>query len=161
MVFVFTHDSIALGEDGSTHQPVEQLASLRAIPNLIVIRPCDANETAVAWRVAIESHDRPVSLILTRQSVPTRDRVQFTAAEALRRGAYILTDPPNDTPNLILIGTGSEVSLIVDARNKLAESGIHVRIVSMPSWELFDAHKIIGTPFCCPQFARGLRWRPA
>lgn len=139
VVFVFTHDSIALGEDGSTHQPVEQLASLRAIPNLIVIRPCDANETAVAWRVAIESRDRPVSLILTRQSVPTLDRVQFTAAEALRRGAYILADPPNGTPDLILIGTGSEVSLIVDARNKLAESGIHVRIVSMPSWELFDA----------------------
>ncbi|WHZ14630.1 MAG: Transketolase [Nitrospira sp.] len=139
VVFVFTHDSIALGEDGSTHQPVEQLASLRAIPNLIVIRPCDANETAVAWRVAIESRDRPVSLILTRQSVPTLDRVQFTTAEGLRRGAYILADPPHGTPDLILIGTGSEVSVIVDARNKLAESGIHVRIVSMPSWELFDA----------------------
>lgn len=139
VVFVFTHDSIALGEDGSTHQPVEQLASLRAIPNLIVIRPCDANETAVAWRVAIESRDRPVSLILTRQSVPTLDRVQFTTAEGLRRGAYILADPPHGTPDLILIGTGSEVRVIVDARNKLAESGIHVRIVSMPSWELFDA----------------------
>lgn len=138
VVFVFTHDSIALGEDGATHQPVEQLAALRAIPNLIVIRPCDANETAAAWRVAIESRDRPVSLILTRQSVPTLDRVQFTAAEALRRGAYILADPPHGAPDLILIGTGSEVSVIVDARNKLAESGIHVRIVSMPSWELFD-----------------------
>ncbi len=139
VVFVFTHDSIALGEDGSTHQPVEQLASLRAIPNLIVIRPCDANETAVAWRVAIESRDRPVSLILTRQSVPTLDRVQFTTAEGLRRGAYILADPPHGAPDLILIGTGSEVSVIVDARHKLAESGIHIRIVSMPSWELFDA----------------------
>lgn len=139
VIFVFTHDSIALGEDGSTHQPVEQLASLRAIPNVIVIRPCDANETAVAWRVAIESRDRPVSLIFTRQAVPTLDRVRFAAAEGLRRGAYILADPSNGTPDLILIGTGSEVSVIVGARNTLAEKGINVRIISMPSWELFDA----------------------
>ena len=139
VIFVFTHDSIALGEDGSTHQPIEQLASLRAIPNLLVIRPCDANETAVAWRVAIETRDRPVALILTRQDVPTLDRTQFAAADGLRRGAYVLADAPNGKPDIILIATGSEVSLIVAACQKLTENEINVRIVSMPSWELFDA----------------------
>jgi transketolase len=138
VVFVFTHDSIALGEDGSTHQPVEQLASLRAIPQLIVIRPCDANETAVAWRVAIETRNRPVALILTRQDVPTLDRAQFAAADGLRRGAYVLADAPNGNPDIILIATGSEVSLIVAAGQKLTENEISVRIVSMPSWELFE-----------------------
>ncbi|HAO78694.1 MAG TPA: hypothetical protein DCQ92_06900 [Verrucomicrobia subdivision 3 bacterium] len=139
VVFVFTHDSIALGEDGSTHQPVEQLASLRAIPQLIVIRPCDANETAVAWRVAVETRNRAVALIFTRQEVPTLDRSQVAAADGLRRGAYVLADAPDGNPDLILIVTGSEVSLIVAAGQKLAESAIGVRIVSMPSWELFDA----------------------
>ena len=139
VIFVFTHDSIALGQDGPTHQPIEQLASLRLIPRLIVIRPCDANETAVAWRVAIETRDRPVALVLTRQSVPTLDRVQFAAAEGLRRGAYVLADAPNGKPDIILIGTGSEVSLIVAACHRLTEKEINVRIVSMPSWELFDA----------------------
>jgi transketolase len=139
VVFVFTHDSIAVGEDGSTHQPIEQLASLRAIPNLLVIRPCDANETAVAWRVAIETRDRPVALVLTRQDLPTLDRTQFAAADGLRRGAYILADAPDGKPDVILIATGSEVSLIVAAGQKLTESGISARIVSMPSWELFDA----------------------
>jgi transketolase len=139
VIFIFTHDSIALGEDGSTHQPIEQLASLRAIPNLVVIRPCDANETAVAWRVAIETRDRPVALILTRQSVPTLDRSQLSAADDLRRGAYVLTDAPNGKPDIILIGTGSEVSLTIAAGRRLSEKKINVRIVSMPSWELFDA----------------------
>ena len=139
VIFVFTHDSIALGEDGSTHQPIEQLASLRAIPNLLVIRPCDANETTVAWRVAIQTRNRPVALILTRQDVPTLDRTRFAAAEGLRRGAYILADAPNSTPDIILIATGSEVSLIVAACQKLIENKINVRIVSMPSWELFEA----------------------
>ncbi|MHB8520012.1 MAG: transketolase [Limisphaerales bacterium] len=139
VIFVFTHDSIALGEDGSTHQPVEQLASLRAIPNLVVIRPCDANETAVAWRVAIETRDRPVALVLTRQDVPTLDRTQFAPADGLRRGAYVLADAGKGKPDIILIATGSEVSLIVAARHKLTEHGIHARIVSMPSWELFEA----------------------
>jgi len=139
VIFVFTHDSIALGEDGSTHQPVEQLASLRAIPNLLVIRPGDANETAVAWRVALESRDRPVALVLTRQDVPTLDRTQFAAANGLRRGAYILADSPNGKPDIILIGTGSEVSLVIAAGQKLTKNKINVRIVSMPSWELFDA----------------------
>ncbi|HLZ34973.1 MAG TPA: transketolase, partial [Nitrospira sp.] len=139
VIFVFTHDSIALGEDGSTHQPIEQLASLRATPNLLVIRPCDANETTVAWRVAIQTRNRPVALILTRQDVPTLGRTQFAAAEGLRRGAYILADAPNGTPDIILIATGSEVSLIVAACQKLIENMINVRIVSMPSWELFEA----------------------
>jgi transketolase len=138
-IYVFTHDSIAVGEDGATHQPVEQVASLRAIPGLMVIRPCDANETAVAWRVAIESRDRPVALILTRQNVPTLDRGHFAPAEGLRRGAYILADAPNAKPELILIASGSEVGLIVAAQQKLLEQKVAVRLVSMPSWELFEA----------------------
>jgi transketolase len=139
VIYVFTHDSIALGEDGSTHQPVEQLASLRAVPRLNVIRPGDANETAIAWRVALETRDRPVALILTRQDVPTLDRAQFAAADGLRRGGYILADAPSGKPELILIATGSEVALIVEARQKLLEKKVQVRIVSLPSWTLFDA----------------------
>ena len=139
VIHVFTHDSIALGEDGPTHQPVEQLANLRAVPNLILIRPADANETAVAWRVALESRDRPVALALSRQELPTLDRARFAAADGLRRGAYVLSDPPAGEPQLILIATGSEVGLIVAAAEKLQQSGIAVRCVSMPSWELFDA----------------------
>ena len=138
VIYVFTHDSIAVGEDGPTHQPVEQLAALRAIPRLIVIRPGDANETAVAWRVAIESRAGPVALILTRQNVPTLDRSQYAAADGLRKGAYVLADVPAGKPEVILIGTGSEVSLVVAAREKLAEQKIQARVVSMPSWELFD-----------------------
>jgi transketolase len=139
VIFVFTHDSIGLGEDGPTHQPVEQVASLRAIPKLIVIRPGDANETAVAWRVAMETADRPVTLILSRQNVPTLDRKQFAPAEGLRRGGYVLSDPSGGKPQLILMATGSEVGLIVGAQKKLAEKNIRVRLVSMPSWELFEA----------------------
>ncbi len=139
VVYVFTHDSIALGEDGSTHQPIEQLAGLRSVPRLIVIRPCDANETAVAWRVALETRDRPVALILTRQNVATLDRTQFADADGLRRGAYVLADAPEGKPDLILIATGSEVGLIVAAAQTLLAQGIRARVVSMPSWELFDA----------------------
>jgi transketolase len=139
VIFVFTHDSLALGEDGPTHQSIEQLASMRAIPNLLVVRPSDANETAVAWRVAIETRDRPVALVLTRQDVPTLDRTQFAPADGLRRGAYVLADAPDGKPNLILIATGSEVGLIVAARQKLQQQKIAVRLVSMPSWKLFDA----------------------
>ena len=162
VIFVFTHDSIALGEDGSTHQPIEQLASLRAIPNLLVIRPCDANETAVAWRVAIETRDRPVALILTRQDVPTLDRTQFAAAEGLRRGAYILADAPNGKPDIILIATGSEVSLIVAACQKLTEkestfesSPCRAGNCSMPNLE------VIATRFFRHRSARGLRLKQA
>jgi len=139
VVHVFTHDSIALGEDGPTHQPVEQLANLRAIPNVIVLRPADANETAVAWRVAVETRDRPVLLALTRQDVPTLDRTRFAAADCLRRGAYVLSEASNGKPELILIASGSEVGLIVAAAERLDAQGIAVRCVSMPSWELFDA----------------------
>ena len=139
VLYVFTHDSLALGEDGPTHQAVEQVASLRAIPQLMVIRPGDANETAVAWQVAIETRDQPVALILTRQSVPTLDRSQFASADGLRRGAYILADPPQGDPHMILMASGSEVGLIVAARQALQEQHIAVRLVSMPCWELFEA----------------------
>jgi len=139
VIHVFTHDSIALGEDGPTHQPVEQLAALRAIPNLTVIRPADANETAVAWRVAIETRDRPVVIVLSRQEVPTLDRSRYTTADALRQGAYVLSDATDAKPAVILIASGSEVGLIVAAAERLQARGIPVRCVSMPSWELFDA----------------------
>ncbi|MGH8320370.1 MAG: transketolase-like TK C-terminal-containing protein, partial [Gammaproteobacteria bacterium] len=139
VIYVFTHDSIALGEDGPTHQPVEQLAGLRAVPGLVVIRPGDANETAVAWRVALESKDHPVALVLSRQNLPTLDRKQFASADGLRRGAYILADAPGGKPDVILIASGSEVNLIVEAGKKLQAQNICARIVSMPSWELFDA----------------------
>jgi transketolase len=139
VVHVFTHDSIALGEDGPTHQPVEQLASLRAIPNLTVIRPGDANETAVAWRVAVETRDRPVLLALSRQDLPTLDRSRCAAADGLRRGGYVLLDAPGGKPELILIASGSEVGLIVAATERLHAQGIAVRCVSMPSWDLFEA----------------------
>ena len=139
VVHVFTHDSIALGEDGPTHQPVEQLANLRAVPGLVLIRPGDANETAVAWQVALETRDRPVVLALTRQPLPTLDRQRYAAADGLRRGAYVLSDAPDGKPRLILIASGSEVALIVAAAERLQAQGIAVRCVSMPSWELFEA----------------------
>jgi transketolase len=139
VIHVFTHDSIALGEDGPTHQPVEQLAALRAIPNLTVIRPGDANETAVAWRVAVETRDRPVLLALSRQDVPTLDRSRYAPADGLRRGAYVLCDARDGKPDLILIASGAEVGLIVAAAERLGAEGVAVRCVSMPSWELFDA----------------------
>jgi transketolase len=138
VIYVFTHDSIALGQDGSTHQPVEQLAGLRAVPGLTVIRPGDANETAVAWRVALEAGDHPVALVLTRQNVPTLDRTQCAAADGLRQGAYVLADAPNGRPDVILIASGSEVGLIMAARRTLQERNVMARVVSMPSWELFD-----------------------
>jgi transketolase len=139
VVYVFTHDSIGLGEDGPTHQPIEHLAALRAIPGLIVIRPCDANETAVAWKAALASRDHPAALVLSRQGVPTLDRTRFASAEGLSQGAYVLADAPDAKPDVILIATGTEVELIVAAQLKLLEQGIKVRLVSMPSWELFDA----------------------
>jgi len=139
VVHVFTHDSIALGEDGPTHQPVEQLAALRAIPNLTVIRPGDANETAAAWRVALETRDRPVVLVLSRQKLPTLDRSRYAPADGLRRGAYVLEEAANAEPELILIASGAEVGLIVAAAQRLQDEGVAVRPVSMPSWELFEA----------------------
>jgi transketolase len=137
VIYVFTHDSIGLGEDGPTHQPVEQLAALRAIPNLIVLRPCDANEVAVAWLIALESTETPVALALTRQSVPTLDREIFNSADGLRRGAYVLKDYGEGDPEIILMSTGSEVELIIEAGETLADEGMNVRLISFPSWELF------------------------
>ncbi len=159
--YVFTHDSIALGEDGPTHQPVEQIAGLRAVPGLNVIRPCDANETAVAWRLAIETRDRPTALILTRQKVPVLDRGVFASAEGLRRGAYVLKDfgrSDQAPPALILIATGSEVSLALQAAEQLASEGIPTRVVSMPCWELFEAQDVAYRESVLPP---GLRARMA
>lgn len=139
--FVFTHDSVAVGEDGPTHQPVEHLASLRAIPGLVVIRPADANETTWAWRVALSEKKRPVALVLSRQDVPVFDRTNLGSAEGVARGAYILAEAegePVHPPDLILISTGSEVALCLEARERLTTYGIRARVVSMPSWELFD-----------------------
>ena len=138
VIYVFTHDSIGLGEDGPTHQPVEQLSSLRTIPNLTVIRPCDANETADAWHYAIKSQTGPVVLALSRQGIPTLDRKTFAPSKGVSKGAYILQDTRDRRPDVILIATGSEVSIALEARERLNEKGVRARVVSMPSWELFD-----------------------
>ena len=137
-IYVFTHDSIGLGEDGPTHQPIEQLAALRAIPNMTVIRPADANETVEAWKLAVTHRDGPTALVLTRQAVPTLDRSIVDAASELGKGAYVLSDFGDGEPELILMASGSEVSLIYDAAARLAAEGINVRAVSFPSWELFE-----------------------
>ncbi len=136
-IMVFTHDSIGLGEDGTTHQPVEQLIGLRSVPNMMVIRPADANETAHAWRVAIEYTGGPVAIVLTRQGIPVIDQEKYTKAKELEKGAYILSDSESN-PDIILIATGSEVQLILAAQQKLKENNIHARVVSMPCWNLFE-----------------------
>jgi transketolase len=136
-IWVFTHDSIGVGEDGPTHQPVEHLAALRAIPNLVTLRPADANEVREAWKIAIENRTRPTALVLTRQPLPTLDRSIYAAADGVRRGAYVLADLGKGTPRAILMASGSEVGLIVQAGQRLAEQGVAVRLVSFPSWELF------------------------
>jgi transketolase len=138
-IWVFTHDSIGLGEDGPTHQPVEHLAALRAIPNLVVIRPGDANEVTEAWKVAISRRDGPTALILTRQAIPVLDRSRYASAKGLQQGAYILADLGEQKPDLILLASGSEVSLVTAASQQLAAEGISVRLVSFPSWELFES----------------------
>ncbi len=138
VVYVFTHDSIGVGEDGPTHQPIEQILSLRAIPGLITIRPCDANEVAEAWRLTLGLRHEPVALILSRQALPTLDRTKYAAAAGLAKGAYVLADAPGGAPEVLLIATGSEVSLCVAAHETLIKDGIRSRVVSMPSWELFD-----------------------
>jgi transketolase len=137
-IIVYTHDSIGLGEDGTTHQPVEQLIGLRSVPNLMVLRPADANETVQAWRVAIEHTSGPVAIILTRQELPIIDQEKFTKASELEKGAYVLSDSEKD-PQIILMGSGSEVHLLLEAQEKLKEESIPVRVVSFPSWELFKA----------------------
>jgi transketolase len=137
VIYIYTHDSIGLGEDGPTHQPIEQLMSLRAMPRVIVMRPADANEVTEAWRVIMELREEPVVLVLTRQALPTFDRTKYASAEGVRRGAYALADCQG-TPELIMMATGSEVQLIVGAYEKLTTEGVRCRVVSMPSWEIFE-----------------------
>lgn len=137
VIYIFTHDSIGVGEDGPTHQPIEQLIALRAIPGMIVLRPADANEVAEGWRVAMREHDKPVAFALSRQALPTFDRTKYASAEGVAKGAYVMASCEG-TPDVILIGTGSEVSLCVGAYETLTEEGIKARVVSMPSWELFE-----------------------
>ena len=138
VILIFTHDSIGVGEDGPTHQPVEQIASLRAIPGLITLRPADANEVVEAWRVIMQLRHEPVVLVLTRQALPTLDRAKYASAEGVRRGAYVLADAGDGKPDVLLLATGSEVSLCIQAYEKLKAEGIKARVVSMPSWEIFE-----------------------
>src|SRR5262245_10394709 len=140
VIYVFTHDSIAVGEDGPTHQPIEHLASLRAIPGLITLRPADAGEVVEAWKFIMQRRHEPVALILTRQAVPTLDRSTYAAADGLQRGAYVLADARNGKPDVLLLATGSEVSLALEAYEKLKADGVAARVVSMPSWEIFEYH---------------------
>ena len=138
VIYVFTHDSIGVGEDGPTHQPVEQLASLRALPGFIVLRPADANEVTEAWRVIMQLHHEPAALILSRQALPTIDRSKYASATGLVNGAYVLADAPEGKPEVILMATGSEVSLCLSVYEQLSAEACKVRVVSMPSWELFE-----------------------
>jgi len=140
VIYIFTHDSVAVGEDGPTHQPVEQLLALRAIPGLVVLRPADANETAACWRVAVERREGPVALVLTRQGVPVLPGTAERAVAGVSRGAYVIAEPERG-PDLVLVATGSEVALAVEAARRLAEEGVAARVVSMPSWELFDGRE--------------------
>jgi transketolase len=137
-IFIFTHDSIGLGEDGPTHQPIEQLASLRAMPNMIVLRPGDANEVVEAYKVILQLRHSPVSLVLTRQALPTFDRTKYAAASGVAKGAYVFADSANGQPDVILMASGSELHLCVEAYEKLKGEGVNARVVSMPSWELFE-----------------------
>jgi len=139
VIYVFTHDSIGVGEDGPTHQPVEHLAALRAIPNLVLLRPADANETAQAWKIALQRADGPTALALTRQKLPILDPRKYPIADGVPKGGYILSEAPDGKPRLILIATGSEVALALEAQQKLAADGVNARVVSMPSWELFNS----------------------
>jgi transketolase len=139
VLYVFTHDSIGVGEDGPTHQPIEQLAALRAIPNLVVLRPGDANEVAEAYKTVMELTDRPAAIVLTRQNIPTLDRTKYASAAGLHKGGYILAESPNGKPKVILIGTGSELAMCLAAYETLQTEGVEARVVSMPSWELFEA----------------------
>jgi transketolase len=138
VLHIYTHDSIGVGEDGPTHQPVEQLISLRAIPGMIVIRPADANEVVEAWRVIMQFRHEPVALILSRQTMPTLDRSKYASAEGVQHGAYILAEARKGTPEVLLLATGSEVSLCIEAYEQLESEGIKARVVSMPSWEIFE-----------------------
>jgi transketolase len=137
-IFIFTHDSIGVGEDGPTHQPIEQLASLRAMPNLVVLRPGDANEVVESWKIIARLQHQPVVLVLTRQNLPTLDRTKYAAASGVAKGAYVIADAEGGKPELILMGTGSELSLCIDAYEKLKAEGVKARVVSMPSFDIFE-----------------------
>ncbi len=141
VIYVFTHDSVAVGEDGPTHQPVEQIAALRVIPNLVVVRPADANETAFAWRFALNRREGPTALILTRQRLPIIDQSRFASPEGVLRGAYTLAEAPQGTPEVLILATGSEVHLALAAYEKLVQDGVAARVVNMPSWEVFEAQE--------------------
>jgi transketolase len=138
VIFVFTHDSIGLGEDGPTHQPIEQIMNLRAVPNLTVIRPADANETVEAWKAALLNQAGPTALIFTRQNLPVLNRAELAPAGGLQRGGYTLWDSSPDKPDMLLIGTGSEVQIALEAAKKLSAEGYRVRVISLPSWKIFD-----------------------
>jgi transketolase len=137
-IWIFTHDSIGVGEDGPTHQPIEQLITLRAVPGLMTLRPADANEVVEAWKIIMTLQKEPVALILTRQVLPTFDRTKYRSAAGVARGAYILADAEAGKPQVILMATGSEVYLCIDAYEKLKAEGVRARVVSMPSWDLFE-----------------------
>jgi transketolase len=159
VIYVFTHDSIGVGEDGPTHQPIEQLASLRAIPGLITLRPADANEVVEAWRVIMQRHHEPAALVLSRQALPTLDRTRYGAASGVAKGAYVLADAPDGRPEIVLLGSGSEVHLCVTAAEQLAAERIYARVVSMPSWELFEQQsQQYRDSVSRPMFRRASRW---
>jgi transketolase len=167
VIYVYTHDSIGLGEDGPTHQPIEQLSTLRAIPDMTLIRPADATETAVAWRFAVEYEGGPIALVLTRQKLGFIDRTVYAPADGLVQGAYVLADPPGDrTPQVVLLSSGSEVALILKAHQQLAEEGIPTRVVSMPSMNVFarqpDAYQrsvlLDGVPRVAIEAAHPMSW---
>jgi transketolase len=170
VVYVFTHDSIALGEDGPTHQSVEQLLGLRSVPGLILLRPADANETAAAWRVAIERRDRPVALALSRQSLPILDLDRFPAVmPGVKRGGYVLVEAAEGVrADLVLVASGSEVSLVIAARQQLSGQGVNARVVSFPSWQLFEeqppeyrsAVLPPGVPVLAVEAGSPLGWKP-
>ena len=138
VIYVWTHDSIAMGEDGPTHQPVEQLASFRAMPGMVLLRPADANEVVEAWRVVMQLRHSPASLVLSRQALPTLDRSRYTSATGLARGAYVLADAPDGHPDVLLLASGSEVALCIAAYEQLTKDGVKARVISMPSWDLFE-----------------------
>jgi len=140
VIYIFTHDSVGVGEDGPTHQPIEQLVGLRSVPKLVTIRPADATETVEAWRVALKRVDGPTALVLSRQNLPVLDREKLAPASGVQRGGYILRDA--EKPEVIIIGTGSEVAIALEAGELLQEKGIRARIVSLPSWELFEAQPV-------------------
>jgi transketolase len=153
VIYIFTHDSIGVGEDGPTHQPIEQLASLRAIPGLVVLRPADANEVVEAWKIVMQFHHQPAAIILRRQDAPTFDRAKYAPASGVAKGAYILAEAPGGRPDVLLMASGSEVALCVEAHERLTAEGVQSRVISMPSWELFDDQDPVYHDRILPRYA--------